>query len=200
MPAGERACRTLLLIGSLGGAVWSIFSRSPEYADGKPHPLDRWTRRVVEGVAGHFSAVELFPFGGPPWLPFQRWAREAEGLSASPLGILIHPDYGLWHAYRGALAFAEHLELPQLDPRARPCDSCATRPCLSACPVGAFQPLGYDVASCRDHVGSPRGAICRDQGCMARLACPIGREHAYPMGQMAFHMAAFVAAQQKGVT
>src|SRR5215470_10563202 len=67
MAPGESACRTLLLIGNLDGAVWSIFSRSPEYADGKLHPLDRWTRRVVEGVAGRFSAVALFPFGGPPW-------------------------------------------------------------------------------------------------------------------------------------
>ena len=25
---------------------------------------------------------------------------------ASPLGLLIHPDYGLWHGYRGALLFA----------------------------------------------------------------------------------------------
>ena len=37
----------------------------------------------------------------------------AEAVAPSPLGILIHPDYGLWHAYRGALAFAERLALPR---------------------------------------------------------------------------------------
>ena len=33
-------------------------------------------------------------------------------MSVSPLGILIHPDWGLWHSYRGALAFRERLDLP----------------------------------------------------------------------------------------
>jgi hypothetical protein len=190
---GGRVCRTVLLIGNLGGAIWPSFSRSPEYSDGAAHPLDRWTRRIVGAVAGRFAAFALFPFGGPPWLSFQRWAVKGEGLSVSPLGILIHPEFGLWHAYRGALAFAEHLDLPRLKGHASPCDSCAERPCLSACPVGAFQPAGYEVMSCREHVGSPRGGSCRDHGCIARLACPVGREHAYPIRQMAFHMTAFIA-------
>jgi ferredoxin len=195
--AGDRVCRTVLLIGNLGGAMWACFSRSPEYADGGAHPLDRWTRRILEAAADSVAALALFPFGGPPWLPFQRWALKAEEVSVSPLGILIHPDFGLWHAYRGALALAENLDLPKPHRQASPCDSCANRPCLSACPVGAFQPAGYDVASCRDHVASARGESCRDGGCMARLACPVGREHGYPKGQMAFHMAAFMLDRRK---
>ena len=27
----------------------------------------------------------------------------AEGLKPSPLGVLVHPDFGLWHGYRGAI-------------------------------------------------------------------------------------------------
>ena len=119
-----RACGTILLLGNLGGALWPAFADSPELADGAPHALDRWTRRILESLAPGFGATALFPFGGPPWLPFQRWAMKADCVAASPLGILIHPDFGLWHAYRGALAFAERLDLPPVQRRPSPCDSC----------------------------------------------------------------------------
>jgi len=193
-PVAEgRPVETLYLVANLGRAMWPAFSRSPEFADGAPHPLDRWTGRVLRRVAGDAGAVALFPFGGPPWLPFQRWAMRGGTVAASPLGILIHPEYGLWHAYRGAIAFDRRLALPETDPRPRPCDSCLDRPCLSACPVKAFKPEGYDVAGCREHVGGEAGNRCRDGGCLARLACPAGQEHAYPPAQMAFHMKAFLA-------
>ena len=184
---------TILLLGNLGGAMWPAFSASPERADGMAHGLDRWTRRILGSLAPRFGATALFPFGGPPWLPFQRWAMKADSVAPSPLGILIHPDYGLWHAYRGALAFLERLPLPPREQRPSPCDSCIERPCLSACPVGAFTPGRYDVARCRDHVAGPEGRACREEGCLARLACPVGRAHAYPAAEMAFHMAAFLA-------
>jgi hypothetical protein len=188
------ACRTLLLLGNVGRSLWPVFEVSPERADGSPHALDRWTRRVLGELAPRLGAEALFPFGGPPWLPFQRWAMRAESVSVSPLGILIHPGYGLWHAYRAALAFAERLDLGDtgIESGTSPCDSCAGRPCLSACPVGAFRPGAYDVTGCRSHVSAPSGAACRDQGCAARLACPVGREHVYAPAQMAFHMAAFL--------
>ena len=101
-----RSCGTILLLGNLGGSIWPAFNASPERADGAPHGLDRWTRRILGSLAPEFGARALFPFGGPPWLPFQRWAMKADSVAPSPLGILIHPDYGLWHAYRGAFAFA----------------------------------------------------------------------------------------------
>jgi hypothetical protein len=188
-----RPVETLYLVASLGRAMWPAFSRSPEFADGAPHSLDRWTGRVLRRVAEDAGAIAIFPFGGPPWQPFQRWAMRGGTVAASPLGILIHPEYGLWHAYRGAIAFDRRLALPAIDPRARPCDSCFDRPCLSACPVKAFKPQGYDVAGCRAHVGSEAGRRCGEGGCLARLACPVGQEHAYAPAQMAFHMRAFLA-------
>jgi hypothetical protein len=196
--ADSRPSATVVVLGNLGAAMWPFFSRSREFADSAPDPLDRWTRRILDGVARILGATAFYPFGGPPWLPFQRWAIKADAVGPSPLGVLIHPDYGLWHAYRGALAFAETLPLPATDPRPRPCDSCVGRPCLSACPVGAFQPTRYDATACRNHVVGPSGAACREGGCLARLACPIGREHAYPPAQMALHMAAFTAARRAG--
>jgi len=189
---------TLLLLGLVGSKKWSVFANSPEANDGDVDPLDRWSRRIIDGLAASFDGVALYPFGGPPYLPFQRWAMRAEPVAPSPLGILIHPDYGLWHAYRGALAFAERLTLPARVERPRPCDSCPDRPCLSACPVGAFSGQGYDVPACIGHVGSPAGGACRGGGCLARRACPVGPAHGYETAQARFHMAAFLAARRNG--
>jgi hypothetical protein len=189
---------TLILIGNVRSSLWPAFSSAVEAGDGAPDPLNRWTQRVIGGIAREVGAEPLFPFGGPPYLPFQRWAMRAEAVAPSPLGILIHPDYGLWHAYRGALAFAERLTLPARVDRPRPCDSCPDRPCLSACPVGAFSERGYDVPACVGHIGSPAGAACMGGGCLARRACPVGTAHGYGAPQARFHMIAFLAAHPHG--
>ena len=109
--------------------------------------------------------------------------------------VSCHPEYGTWHAYRGALAFGEKLELPEAPAFANPCKSCAEKPCLSACPVKAFDGKGYDVAACADHVRSPDGRACLEMGCLARHACPVGREYAYLPDHAKFHMDAFIKAR-----
>ncbi len=136
------------------GAVWcwsampARRSTRPFFAGGQTsgaNPLDDWTRRMVMPIAARFGARAAFPSDGPPWLPFQRWAMRAEGVKASPLGVLIHPDFGLWHAYRAALVFDRVLDLRPAPFRAHPCDTCVARPCLTTCPVGAITAEGYAV-------------------------------------------------------
>ena len=189
------AAGTLALLGFAGHAQWPGFADSAEARDGRPDALDRWSRRIVDDLARRLGAMALYPFGRPPYLPFHEWARAAEPVFASPLGILIHPRWGLWHAYRGALAFRERLALPPPVAVASPCESCAGRPCLGACPVGAFQPGRYDVARCAAHLQEPAGGACLGGGCLARHACPVGAEHRYGPAQASFHMRAFLASR-----
>ena len=186
----------IALIGMAGDMGWDAFAASAEARDGAGHPLDRFSRRVIDTLAQEFGAVALYPFGGPPHWPFQQWARRAEPVHPSPIGLLIHPVYGLWHSYRGALGFAEALALPAIEASASPCDSCAAKLCLSACPVGAFSLEGYDVAACAAHLKSVAGAECMDRGCRARRACPVGAEHAHGPEQAAFTMQAFLRARE----
>lgn len=193
--ADGRAVDALVLVGVVGRAGWDAFQGSAE-AGQSPDPLDRWSRRVVTELAAELGAEPLFPFGGPPFLPFLRWARRAEAVHPSPIGPLIHPDYGLWHAYRGALAFQEAMDLPPADTRAPPCEACADKPCLTTCPVGAFGPDGYDVPACIGHIGADRGRDCLAGGCLARRACPVGVAYRYVPAQMGFHMRAFLAANR----
>lgn len=187
---------TLVLLGNVGAMLWQQFSQAAEYADGTPDPLNRWSERVIGDLAGELKAEALYPFGGPPHLPFIAWAKRAEPVRESPLGMLIHPDHGLWHAYRGALAFKERIVLPLRNDRSVPCDTCVERPCLSTCPVAAFSAKGYDLAACAEHIASPAGRDCLDLGCRARRACPVGRTWHYEAAQAGFHMAAFLRARR----
>ncbi len=188
---------TLVLVGNAGMAMWQAFAREAGAGSGSGNPLDDWIRERLTGIADDLGAVPLFPFGGPPFLPFQRWAQRAEPTYPSPLGLLIHPDYGLWHAYRGALAFAERIDLPAPDSRPSPCESCADKPCLATCPVEAFSGDGYDVPACVSHLATRAGADCVEDGCRARRACPVGRDFVYAREQAGFHMRAFFAANRR---
>ncbi len=187
VPAGM-----LVLVGNAGPALWHRFAAARDPARDR---LDDWTRDRLGALAGRFGAAVFFPFDTPP-LPFQRWAARAGAGRPSPLGLTIHPEYGLWHAYRGALAFARAPALPARPDRPHPCDDCRDRPCLSACPVGAFDGQAYDVGACAKHIATPRGAACLTGGCLARHACPVGRAHAYRPEQAEFHMRAFLGARE----
>lgn len=185
---GLTGVATLVMVGNVGPAMWRRFHA--ERPDG-PDPLDRWTRDRLSPVAREAGADLLLPNDGPPFRPFQRWALRSEPVHRSPIGLLIHPEFGLWQAYRAALLFAERHPLPARTDVPSPCDACPQRPCLSTCPVGAFGSDGYAADRCRDHLETDAGADCMDRGCRARRACPVGRGHHHGGGQARFHMAAF---------
>ena len=181
---------SIALVGNTGSSYWSNFSQSVEFRDGDPDPLDRWSQRVADEIAAEFPVQAVFPFDGPPYFPFQRWAQRAEGLSASPLGILIHPDRGLWHSYRFAL-------LGDFDPtrpdNPSPCLDCTSKPCLNSCPVDAISTEGYEVNTCSDYLVNNPDADCHELGCRARYACPIATDYRYLAEQGRFHLQAFLA-------
>ena len=130
-----------------------------------------------------------------PGLPDE---SSAAPVQTSPLMLQIHPEYGLWQAYRFALALPALLhedarDIRQLAERPGPgiCAQCDGQPCLSACPVQAFSVGGYDVDRCATHLQRPEGQPCTQTGCQARRACPVGAQHRYAPEHAAFHMAAF---------
>ena len=177
----------ITLIGPDEPRFWSIFTQSDEYRDGDPNPLDRWSRRIVTAVAQSMGGAPLFPFGGPPYAPFFTWSKQTGRLWASPLGFLVHDEAGLFVSFRGAIRWQQDAAQSA---RPQPCLSCDTKPCATACPVGAFDD-GYDVAACKSHVASDAGQDCRTAGCLARRACPVGQGNRLPV-QAAFHMEAFL--------
>lgn len=188
---GRRPAGSALLVGNSGGAMWRHFMAwRAGQAKMPADPLDAWSKTVIGEVARLFGARAVSP-SDRPYLPFQQWGMRAEGLRPSPLGILMHPEYGLWHAYRGALLF--DAELPDADPHAmvHVCDACAEKPCLKSCPVSAYTGRGFAHAACLAHVRGPDGEACRTGGCLDRNACPHAAEHRYPVDMQAFLMEAF---------
>jgi len=181
--------QSIVLIGNVGADMWQPFFDAQKPGE---HPMDEWTSSVLTPIAREFGADVVFPFSGPPYYSFQRWAERAEALNQSPIGPMIHPEFGLWHAYRGAFLFDADLGFAEPQPQSSPCASCAEKPCVPSCPVSAFESGTYDVKSCRTYVASADGTVCREQGCQARQACPVGASYQYPTAQQAYHMVHFL--------
>lgn len=185
------SAQSISLIGNAGSLIWPHFNRGWQDFS-STDPLDHWIESVLGEIAARNDLDVAFPFKGPPYLPFQRWAMKTGGFSQSPLGVLVHPVYGPWFAFRGAFLSSEKHETADKVPSNGPCETCEEKPCLSACPVAAISlDKGYDVAACRSHLKSKPEVSCL-QGCEARCACPVGTAFRYKVDHARFHMDAFV--------
>ena len=184
---GFATAGALALIGPHEPHFWPHFAASQEAADGAPDPLDRWSRRVLDAVAKVVSGQAIYPFGGPPFRPFHSYALRSGRFWSSPIGFLVHDEAGLFVSFRGAILLPGVDVTPPVSPR--PCDTCADRPCKTACPVGAFAD-NYDVPACKAHLAEPAGTDCMTDGCLARRVCPVGQGNRLS-AQATFHMEAF---------
>lgn len=182
------AGQTRILLGPLEPGFWAHLTTASEWQDGAPDPVDRWSRRVIEQIAGEFSATAEFPFGGPPYAPFYSWALASGEAWASPVSLLVHARAGLMVSYRGAICVPRKLNLPP--PPAKPCTTC-DKPCLSACPSGALDADGYDVPVCHAFLDTEAGQSHMDQGCAVRRACPVSQSYGRVDAQSAYHMSQF---------
>jgi hypothetical protein len=178
---------TVVMIGP-SQTFWSQFKAAPEF--GQPDQIDRWSARVIGQMAHDLGGSAVFPFGGPPYAPFLRWAKVTGRAWDSPVGMLVHDTTGLMVSYRGALLFGDRLGLPA-PPAKSPCETCEDRPCLSTCPVGALGADGYDVASCHGFLDCDEGQDCMTRGCRVRRICPASLGAARNEEQSAHHMRAF---------
>lgn len=186
-----KGCKTLLLLGPDEPAFWPHLRAAPEGQDGLPDPVDRWSARVIGDWAADMQGAQaLFPFGGPPHLPFFQWATRTGRLHPSPILFLVHDRAGLFVSIRGALALRDKIDLPAPPPS--PCVTCTDRPCLSACPVNALSLQKYDVPLCKSHITTQDSAQCMTTGCAARRACPVSRRFGRLPAQSAYHMQRFI--------
>ena len=206
LPDRTRQPKVIAIIGNVGSRIWPVFDAARRNRPGLS--LDRWTEDVIGRIAADFGIEAVYPFAGPPYHPFIQWAKRTGSLFSSPIGLTIHPDYGLWIAFRAALLIdrplqdddaSKALPVPARHAVRSPCDDCREKPCLTTCPVGAFTSGSYDFAACLDHVATS-GSACREGGCLARIACPIGREHRYDEPHAAFHMTQLLKAHGRAAT
>lgn len=188
LPSDELGSGTIVLLGPAEPGFWAHATATPEFKDGSPDPLDRWSHRVISTLAHASGGKALFPFGTPA-RPFISWALRSGRTWTSPVGLLVHDSAGLLVSFRGAILLDERLPLPP--PTARPCETCETKPCLNTCPVGALTDQGYDIPACRSYLDGPDEAACKATGCAVRRSCPVSQTYPRDPAQSAFHMASF---------
>lgn len=181
---------TIVLLGPRESGFWPYFKQEKEYSDGTPNPVDRWSARVITGLATALNAQPYFPFTGPPYQPFYQWALRSGRCHTSPINLLVHDSAGLFVSFRGALGFPQILDLPPAP--ASPCATCVSQPCETACPVDAFAQGVYDVPSCTAEITSLQAHECQTMGCGARRACPVSQSYGRVAAQSAYHMQVFL--------
>ena len=182
-------CQTLLLLSPFEPSFWPAFTGSEEWRNKIADPMDAWSTRTIGAWAADIGATPLFPFGGPPFLPFISWATRTGRVHASPIMLLVHDTAGLFISFRGALALPQRIDLPPAPQN--PCLTCADQPCRTACPVGALDGAGYDVPTCKSYLETAQGQDCMSNGCCARRICPVSQQYPRLSNQSAYHMAEF---------
>lgn len=179
---------TLVLLGPAEPGFWNHVKAQPEFVDGQPDPLDRWSRRIIDALAVAVGGTAHFPFG-EPLHPFFTWAMDTGRAWKSPVHLLVHESAGLMVSYRGAVLLPEvHEPRPR---RQSPCTACTDKPCLTACPARALTGHGYDLAACHAYLDTDAGSTNLLRGCAVRRACPISENYGRSEEQSAFHMKQF---------
>jgi hypothetical protein len=188
---------SIVVVGNGGGGLWSAFrdhvAAHPDVAK-RPHPLDDFTRGVIEDAAlpalapSGVTAILRLPFDHvDPLLSFAHLAAAAGLGRPSLLGVLVHPEFGPWMALRGALLLDVATGAARPAAGFDPCVACVERPCIAACPSAAISAAGWDVERCATYRVSAEGRC--DDACHARVACVYGHEHRYPPEARAYHQA-----------
>lgn len=179
------AYRRLVLLGHGGRRLWTALQ---EWGMKTADPVDHYTltitRQFIRDYLDNPPVCWLYP-QTDYLVPLQQLGAWAGWSHPSPLGQGIHPEFGVWFAYRAAFLTTAELPLRVEPERPSPCASCMEKPCITACPVGAVQAENFDVDGCaryRLRADSP----CADR-CLARLACPFFPEHRYTLPQIQYH-------------
>jgi epoxyqueuosine reductase len=197
--------KSIVVIGNGGGAFWQAFKVHADAHRGwgeREHPLDDFTRHVIEDQIvpvvreRGIECFSAFPFVGERTLNFIGIGKLAGLGGPSLLGVLIHPVYGPWIAFRAALLIGAELNQPGEAVAFDPCPTCTERSCIAACPASAVNyPSGWDIPRCLTHrIEAEADCALR---CHARAACVIGPEHRYPDDEFAYHHRRALAAMRR---
>jgi len=188
------ATTVVLVVGNYGRQMWDCL---PAGWQQQSHPVDDFTsivmQRVLTAVIGKSGWTLLFPDRSLAIAPvLQDLGRAAGWHNPSPLGNGIHPQHGLWFAYRSVVAIDIDIEVgdrSRLTARPvrseSPCVSCANQPCISACPPSALS-LGAapNLAACVNFRTSDQSP-CAER-CLARQKCPVGLQSRYADEQIQY--------------
>jgi hypothetical protein len=177
----------LILLGNAGSQFWQSMQHHRIRITQDEDPVDNFFIRTVENTFDTDPDYRII-YPGNHFLPLQDLGKLAGWHHESPLGLGIHPVFGLWFAYRGVIMSNSDF-IPATDDfdttSESPCASCDQKPCIPACPADAVTKSGFKIKPCSNYRLEP-DSRCQSR-CVSRLVCPIGRDHRYLEEQMAYH-------------
>jgi epoxyqueuosine reductase len=188
--------RSIILIGNGGREMWRAFTEHAAREPGwmrRENPLDDFTRNAIEGSvvpairASGARCTTVYPFiGDGPKLNFMELGKLSGLAGPSIIGVVVHPTYGPWIAFRAAILLDADIDAPGPALTFDPCPSCTARSCISSCPAAAVAfPTGWDIPRCLTHRVESE-ADCANR-CHARVGCVLGPDHRYPDDELAYH-------------
>lgn len=183
----------LLVFGHAGRLFWEhAESRLPATAN----PIDDYSVDCVEDYLARAKIDEyevIYPkdvFA----LDLRQLGRHLGWQFESPLGIGIHPEFGLWFGYRVVVAANAGLPFTSPISQRHPCEQCVTKPCVTACPAGAVGESFSLIACTSERIKNASDCATR---CAARLACPVGAQYRYPDVQIDYHAGVSLASLKR---
>lgn len=188
--------RQLILLGHSGTRMWEMQEKEKLSTD---NPIDDYSIKAVNKVfSSQFSEINtqrIYPLKDEQFLKgkfsqpigLQQLGKLVGWHSDSPLKLGINQQWGSWYAYRVALLTDSHF-IPTLSQQVTsPCSSCQTKVCINVCPAKALSEREFDLQACVSY-RKQKDSSCRDR-CVARMACPVGKEHQYSLEQIQYHYA-----------
>ena len=176
----------LLVFGHGGPRMWQALAGSAFKRD--EHPIDDFSADTVARFFTEENPANSYTLLYPQKqgvIPLQQLGRLAGWHHASPFRIGVNARWGSWFAYR-AVALADTSFAPTAPmPESSPCESCADKPCLSACPVAVGDNIQLDACLDKRLEDASRCAST----CLARLACPVMVKERYSQEQIVYHYA-----------
>ena len=183
-------CQSAIVFANGGTALWDVFledlRQNPQHLRNHTHPLDDFVKRQIQ-------KFDPNPTDNRRWIhcaaqtdtfiDFRPLAEQAGLGTASPLGLLIHPQYGLWLSLRAVLLTTERVPFTSVL-QDSPCTSCTRKPCIAACPAQAVHPQKWSIHKCLQYHKDSHD--CHDL-CHSRLRCPVGKTHQHTTLQHLYH-------------
>ncbi len=183
-------CKSAVVFANGGTQFWECLiediRENPKNFSDHQHPVDDFVGRCIQ-------EVDPSPDNSRRWIQCSdtadvfvdfRVLGQQGGLGhPSPVGLLIHPEYGLWVSLRMVLLTTERIPLSAKD-ISNPCDTCVEMPCIQSCPAGAVQKSGWSLQRCAQFHQDSEDCASK---CHSRLACPVGREHRHGTLQHCYH-------------
>ena len=178
--------RQLILLGHGGKVLWN---QVEENLGKVAEPIDSYSKQVVieffKKQASNYNYEMIYPSENSRAIGLQALGELAGWHFASPFRVGINSQWGSWFAYRAVVLADSDFELTKVENWTSLCIECKTQECINACPADAISFEKILLNQCLDYRMEEKSS-CSDR-CLARMACPVAREHKYSLEQVQYH-------------